>query len=201
MSLTPEQKNAVASWVAAGDSLSDVQKKLTAQFKISMTYMDVRFLVDDLGLTLKDAAPPPAPAAPPPSPQAGPAARPDFPNRAPLDEDEAFEPAADDQQTRPASMSGGLDDDDAAADDDGMPESEAGAASAVRVEVDNVTLIPGALASGGVTFSDGVTGKWIVDNYGRPGFTQISKPDYRPTAADADAFMRQLGAALQKRGY
>src|SRR6188768_995442 len=57
MSLTPEQKTAVASWVAAGDNLSAVQKKLTEQFQVSMTYRDVRFLVDDLNLELKDAAP------------------------------------------------------------------------------------------------------------------------------------------------
>src|SRR5882724_11274756 len=57
MSLTPEQKTAVASWIAAGDNLSAVQKKLTEQFKLSLTYRDVRFLVDDLELTLKDPAP------------------------------------------------------------------------------------------------------------------------------------------------
>ena len=57
MSLTPEQKSTVATWVAAGDNLSAVQKKLLEEFKITMTYMDVRFLVDDLELTLKDAAP------------------------------------------------------------------------------------------------------------------------------------------------
>jgi len=57
MTLTPEQKQAVTSWIAAGDNLSAVQKKLAEQFKISMTYMDVRFLVDDLGLELKNAAP------------------------------------------------------------------------------------------------------------------------------------------------
>src|SRR4051812_7201471 len=57
MQLTPEQKQAVASWVAAGDNLSAVQKKLADHFKISMTYRDVRFLVDDLNLALKDAAP------------------------------------------------------------------------------------------------------------------------------------------------
>src|SRR4051794_21005429 len=57
MSLTPEQKQAVVSWVAAGDNLSAIQKKLTEQFQISMTYRDVRFLVDDLNLELKDAAP------------------------------------------------------------------------------------------------------------------------------------------------
>ena len=57
MPLSPEQKQAVAAWVAAGDNLSVVQKKLVEQFKVSMTYRDVRFLVDDLGLELKNAAP------------------------------------------------------------------------------------------------------------------------------------------------
>ena len=57
MTLTPEQQQAVSSWVAAGDNLSAIQKKLTEQFKVSMTYRDVRFLVDDLELTLKDPAP------------------------------------------------------------------------------------------------------------------------------------------------
>src|SRR5436309_14215763 len=57
MTLSPEQKQAVTSWIAAGDNLSAIQKKLSEQFKISMTYRDVRFLVDDLGLELKNAAP------------------------------------------------------------------------------------------------------------------------------------------------
>ena len=57
MSLTPEQKTTVATWVAAGDNLSAVQKKLLEHFKITLTYRDVRFLVDDLELTLKDPAP------------------------------------------------------------------------------------------------------------------------------------------------
>jgi hypothetical protein len=57
------------------------------------------------------------------------------------------------------------------------------------------------MASGTVTFSDGVSGKWIVDNYGRPGFTEISQPGYRPTPADAQSFLQELSAALQKRGY
>src|SRR5690349_16094987 len=57
MTLSPEQKQTVASWVAAGDNLSAIQKKLSEHFKISMTYMDVRFLVDDLDLSIKDAAP------------------------------------------------------------------------------------------------------------------------------------------------
>ena len=71
----------------------------------------------------------------------------------------------------------------------------------MNVTVDKVTLIPGAMASGTVTFGDGVTGKWIVDNYGRPGFTEVSKPDYRPKPADAQAFMQELSRALQQRGF
>ena len=177
MALTPEQSQAVTSWVAAGDNLSAIQKKLIEQFKISMTYRDVRFLVDDLNLALKDAAPkvdasdvtktPGAPAAAP-ARQPGPGT-----DAVAGGEEEFAEPT------------------------DELPAG----ASTVSVSLDKVTLTPGALASGAVTFSDGVTGKWIVDNQGRPGFTQISKPGYRPTPADGEAFMQQLSAALQKRGF
>ena len=73
MTLSPEQRSAVAQWVAAGDSLAAIQRKLTEELKLSMTYMEVRFLVDDLGLELKSPAPakpvaqpqPAAPAEPP----------------------------------------------------------------------------------------------------------------------------------------
>jgi hypothetical protein len=51
-SLTPDQAAKVASWVASGATLSQIQSKLSAEFNISMTYMDVRFLVDDLNLAL-----------------------------------------------------------------------------------------------------------------------------------------------------
>src|ERR1041384_7771149 len=57
MTLTPQQKEAVSAWIAAGDNLSTVQKKLIEQFQVTMTYRDVRFLVDDLNLALKDPAP------------------------------------------------------------------------------------------------------------------------------------------------
>jgi hypothetical protein len=171
MSLTPEQTATVASWVSAGDNLSEIQKKLRQHFSLALTYMDVRFLVDDLDLQLKDApkkadandlskaAPAPAPAAPAPSAAAG----------LPAEEDLAEA-------------------------DHALP------GAGVSLEVDRVTLLPNALASGKVTFSDGVTGKWIIDHQGRPGFTEISKPGYRPSPTDAQDFMRQLEAELQRRG-
>ena len=49
-----EQKREIARWVADGMGLSDIQKKINDDFAVVMTYMDVRFLVDDLNLTLVD---------------------------------------------------------------------------------------------------------------------------------------------------
>lgn len=48
------QKREISKWVADGMGLSEVQKKIDDDFGIVMTYMDVRFLVDDLELTLVD---------------------------------------------------------------------------------------------------------------------------------------------------
>jgi hypothetical protein len=187
MSLTPEQKQAVAGWVAAGDNLSAIQKKLADTFKLSLTYRDVRFLVDDLDLTLKDAAPKAdtsdlSKAAPPPKPAAAAPEKKGFLDKA----------------KEKLGLGG---DQDADQPDDGEDfADELPPGGGVSVSVDKVTLIPGALASGTVTFSDGVTGKWIVDNYGRPGFTEISQPGYRPNPTDAQAFMQELSQALQARG-
>ena len=49
-----EQKREVGRWVAEGMGLSDIQKKINDDFGVAMTYMEVRFLVDDLDLTLVD---------------------------------------------------------------------------------------------------------------------------------------------------
>lgn len=183
MTLTPEQKQAVSSWVAAGDNLSTIQKKLADQFRLSLTYMDVRFLVDDLNLSLKDAAP-----------------RPD----ADLKKGAADRPGEKKGLLEKAKEKLGLAreaEPDEEPDETFEDEPMGAGGGSVKVGVDKVTLIPGAVASGTVTFSDGVTGKWIVDQYGRPGFTEISRKDYRPSAADAQAFMQEVSAALQQRGF
>jgi hypothetical protein len=65
MQLTDVQKQAIAQWVKEGSSLSDVQKRIQTDFGVAMTYLDVRFLVIDLNVQLKDkkVAPKAAPAA------------------------------------------------------------------------------------------------------------------------------------------
>jgi hypothetical protein len=74
MQLTADQQQSVRQWLAEGAKLADVQKRLETQFGLKLTYMEVRFLVDDLKVIPKDPEVPkqPEPAAKTPVP--GPAA-------------------------------------------------------------------------------------------------------------------------------
>lgn len=55
MNLTDEQKQVVSQWVTEGESIAKIQNLLKEHFNIGLTYMDVRFLVDDLGVVYKDS--------------------------------------------------------------------------------------------------------------------------------------------------
>jgi hypothetical protein len=77
MQLTDEQKQKVASWLEADVKMSDVQSRLNTEFGLKLTYMEVRFLIDDLKLKVKDkpvvatpilGAAKPAATAPAPAP-------------------------------------------------------------------------------------------------------------------------------------
>lgn len=61
MQLTAEQQEHVRQWIAEGLKLSDVQKRLETEFGLRPTYMEVRFLVDDLKVMPKDPEPPKVP--------------------------------------------------------------------------------------------------------------------------------------------
>jgi len=146
MDLQEEHKKAVIAWVAEGASLSDVQKRLKEQFQISLTYMDVRFLVDDLGLQLLE------------------------------------------QQASQAEVADRL----AAAKQEGEAQREDAPprGGGVSVTMDSITK-PHALASGRVTFSDGETAEWMLDQTGRLGLNP-GKPGHRPSQADILAFQDEL---------
>jgi hypothetical protein len=185
MSLSPEQKQAVAAWVAAGDNLSAVQKKLAEQFKLSMTYRDVRFLVDDLNLELKDAAPKvdasdlsKAQAPKPAAPGGG----------VPPPRDPAVDEAPDADLPPEEDFA-----------DEGVPATPPAGPGSLSLEVDRI-MRPGTVVSGSVTFSDGITGKWALDQYGRL-LLDTSQKGYKPSPADVQAFQRELQIQLQRQGY
>ena len=83
MNLDEAQRQKVAVWIADGAKISEIQTRLMSEFGLKLTYIEVRFLVDDLKLTPKDPEPPkvaaPVTAAPKPAetksapPPAGPA--------------------------------------------------------------------------------------------------------------------------------
>jgi hypothetical protein len=88
MPLNEQQRITVADWAKEGCSLSEIQRRLAQQFNITMTYIDVRLLVIEIGASIKEQPKPAKPADLKPEPAA-----------APLDEEDAMpglepEPAA-----------------------------------------------------------------------------------------------------------
>ena len=171
MQLDENQKKTVGGWVEEGLDLSAIQSRLESEMDIRMTYMDVRFLGGDLELTPKDEEPEPSeePAA---TPVDGPT--PDNPFPAPENLMGKASSPADDSSANDA-------------DDDGE----------VSVTVSPVTQ-PGVMASGSVTFSDGVKCEWHVDQYGRPAL--VPPEGYQPPEADMPKFGQKLQEEL-RGGY
>jgi len=50
--LSGEQITAIQSWAAGGAQLPDIQLRMKEEFGFSLTYMDTRFLVLDLGIEM-----------------------------------------------------------------------------------------------------------------------------------------------------
>jgi hypothetical protein len=165
MNLDDAQKQKVAGWLEEGLKLSDIQKKIISEFGLTMTYMEVRFLLDDLKLKPKEKELPPSPPV-----QIGKAAASAQPGRAPAQTPE--KPATQPAPSGPANVS---------------------------VTVDQVTR-PGALVSGNVTFSDGNSAQWYLDQTGRLGVA-AKQQGYRPSENDVMAFQTELQNQLAKLGY
>jgi hypothetical protein len=160
MNLTEEQRQHVATWIDGGAKLAEIQNRLAAEFGIKLTYMEARFLVDDLKLTPKDPEPPKV-AVPEAKPAGNPSAAAPNPT--------GVEP--------PPSAIGGK----------------------VSVSVDQIAR-PGAIVSGKVTFSDGQTAEWYLDQTGRLGVVP-KQTGYKPSPADVQDFQVVLQKEMAKLGY
>ncbi|MCH7225748.1 hypothetical protein [Haloferula sp. A504] len=147
--LTEEQKQSLQQWAAEGASIADLQRRLKDEYSLTITYMDARFMVLDLGIEI-------------------------------LEEKEEEE-------------SDGKPEDETLVD--AVPEMSPGA---VNVSIDSIA-IPGAVVSGKVTFSDGETAVWMIDQMGRPGLDPDT-PGYRPSQEDIESFQKQLSELMRKQG-
>ena len=80
------------------------------------------------------------------------------------------------------------------------PPAPAGPEGGGRATINMDTIaIPGMLASGKATFSDGKTASWYLDELGRLGMN-APEPGYKPPAADIPVFQRELDRALKRAG-
>ena len=166
MNLDEAQRQKVVEWIGQGLKLAEIQNRLISELHVTMTYMEVRMLVDDLKLTPKD----PEPAKHSDtvlSPSAG-------------------MPAAGSPLAGPGSPMP-------------KPAQPAGVPGKVNLSVDQITR-PGAVVSGKVTFSDGNTAAWQIDQTGQLGMVPPT-PGYRPPASDVQPFQMALEAELSKLGF
>lgn len=161
MNLDETQKQQVSKWIAEGLKLSEIQSKLDSELGIRLTYMEARFLMDDLSLKPQDV---------------------EQPVDLPANTAESGAQDAGDPSPLPA--------------DTLSPEPES--SGGVAVSVDQITR-PGSVVSGKVTFSDGVSAEWYLDQLGRLGLVP-STAGYKPSQADVMAFQTKLQSELGKQG-
>jgi hypothetical protein len=162
MELTEAQKQSVKQWAKEGCGLSEIQKKITADLGVAMTYMDVRLLMLDMGINLQEKS-------------------------RPAEVDMSASAHSEDMDPGPKNRGAGL---------SGAESTRSGG---VSVAVDRVTA-PGSVASGTVTFSDGVSASWHLDQLGRLAL-KAGRPGYTPSQQDVQALQRELTNALAKMGY
>lgn len=174
MKLNDSQLKQVAAWFAAGERLSDIQRRIAEEFGIEMTYLDVRLLVSDLPQPeeKRDAAAEESSAA-------------------------ASESGCAASESDVADTEQGMSDNDAGCAE-AAKEEEASGAGSVSVSMSPIA-IPGTIAAGSVVFSDGTSGKWYLDETGRLGLADLPQ-GYRPPPADGADFQRQIVSLLRSKG-
>ncbi|MGD7654496.1 MAG: hypothetical protein ACQCXQ_14855 [Verrucomicrobiales bacterium] len=96
-------------------------------------------------------------------------------------------------------LAGESDNDPTQSGEDEVIQPEVVATGQTTVTLDQITL-PGALVSGRVTFSDGETAIWMLDQSGRPGLDPDT-PGYRPTENDIIEFQTQLRGLLDNKDF
>jgi hypothetical protein len=103
MNLDDAQKQTITGWIHEGLKLAEIQKRLSSELGLKLTYMEVRLLVDDLKLVPKD----PEPAKPAEAALPAPSPRETVPPPTPSPGDPGRLSLTVDQVTRPGALASG----------------------------------------------------------------------------------------------
>ena len=182
--LTAEQKQTVSQWAEEGATLNDIQSRLKQELGLSMTYMEARLLVMEMGLSLKDknAKKPEEPAI---------AAEAQSPKTV---EGEVVEAEFEGVEAEVYPLQDAVDE-----DFENGEVGEYGSGGATFAMQADELMVPGTLVSGSAVFSDGVRAKWSLDQMGRLSL-RADQPGYQPPQADVPKFQAGLEKILIKMG-
>lgn len=182
--LTSEQVATLQQWAADGAQLNDIQKKMEDEMEHKLTYMDVRFLVLDLEITIRDI-------------QAEEAAL-KAAQAEEIEEATELDALAEEMSAGDADHAAGVA--DMADPMNGMPPemnaAPAVANSSVTVTLDAIAK-PGLMATGRVTFSDGEAGDWYIDDRGLG--INPDNIDHVPEPSEIEAFQRELQRLMESQ--
>lgn len=170
--LSTEQRQLVEQWASEGANLNQIQDRLRNECALTLTYMETRLLIMELGVKIQEK-----------------------PREAPPVEKPAPAPAAVDADEDAGTYAG----EDGMADEVLPPDDAPAGDNPLSISVDEVPP-PGALISGRVTFSDGVTAQWFMDQMGNFGMRGPA-PGYQPPPSDIPIFQSELDRILQLRGF
>ncbi len=175
MSLNQEQLESIKRWVANGSSISDVQSKLKDEYGVVMTYIDVRFLIDDLGAELVSA----------PSNETTTAELSD-----------ATESVVDDSaDNSPEAVPVSGEDVPVETMGESVASDSNSETSGVKVSVSPIQR-PDCIISGDVEFSDGSKAEWRIDRMGQLGIIPTDS-SMNPPQSDIIEFQKQLQQLLR----
>ena len=144
-SLTEDQVTQLHRWTAEGDDLATLQRRLAEELEVRVTYMEMRFLAEDLKLEIRSPEPEPEPEV---------VEEPAVPEDLPAGEE------LPDTPTPPL--------DEGPIDPNQLPEPE------VTVVIDKVQR-PGTVVSGKATFPGGKQAEWWMDQMGQLGMDPDDK--------------------------
>lgn len=162
-------KTIVAELTAKGLSLSDIQKILVNDYKLQITFLDLRILASELENVDWDANSKKTKEEAAPAPKAD------------AEASEESDLSEEDSTVEPAEENAGAD----------LSQNQEGKGTTV-VELSKLVR-PGAVANGTVKFASGVTAEWILDQYGRLG---LDKPTGKPDQNDIAEFQKELQRIL-----